>query len=146
MAKLGLFMMPLHPPARDFHTVLQENRELVKLADRLGYAEAWMGEHYTSTAEPVTSPLLFNASLIAETENIIFGSGVISLPQQHPVVVAGHAALFDHLARGRFIFGIGSGGLSSDWEIFGNLDHRAARVPFGQFQLQRPDHITAFVR
>ncbi|UUX49681.1 LLM class flavin-dependent oxidoreductase [Nisaea acidiphila] len=125
MAKLGLFMMPLHPPARDFHTVLQENRELVKLADRLGYAEAWMGEHYTSTAEPVTSPLLFNASLIDETENIIFGSGVISLPQQHPVVVAGHAALFDHLARGRFIFGIGSGGLSSDWEIFGNLDHKA---------------------
>ena len=64
MAKLGLFMMPLHPPSRDFADVLEENRQLVILADRLGYAEAWMGEHYTSTAEPVTSPLLFNASLI----------------------------------------------------------------------------------
>ncbi|MEP3068654.1 MAG: LLM class flavin-dependent oxidoreductase [Parvibaculum sp.] len=125
MAKLGLFMMPLHPPSRDFADVLEENRQLVILADRLGYAEAWMGEHYTSTAEPVASPLLFNASLIAETTQITFASGVISLPQQHPVVVAGHAALFDHLARGRFIFGIGSGGLSSDWEIFDNLDHKA---------------------
>jgi len=123
--KLGLFMMPLHPPARDLTTVLEEDRDLVKLVDRLGFSEAWMGEHYTSTAEPVTSPFMFNASLIAETKNIVFGTGVISLPQQHPVVVAGHAALFDHLSRGRMIFGIGAGGLSSDWEIFGNLDGRA---------------------
>ena len=124
MLKLGLFMMPLHPPSRPFQAVLDEDRELVVLADRLGYSEAWMGEHYTSTGEPVTSPLLFNASLIAETKAIHFGTGVISLPQQHPVVVAGHAALFDHLARGRFIFGIGAGGLSSDWEVFGNIDGR----------------------
>ena len=124
MVSLGLFLMPLHPPSRDLTTVLEEDRDLVKLADRLGYAEAWMGEHYTSTGEPVTSPLLFNASLIAETERIVFGTGVISLPQQHPVVVAGHVALFDHLSKGRTIFGIGSGGLSCDWEIFGNLDGR----------------------
>jgi len=124
MPDLGLFMMPLHPPARDLGAVLEENRDLVKLADRLGFAEAWMGEHYTSTGEPVTSPLLFNASLIAETERIKFGTGVVSLPQQHPVVVAGHAALFDQLAKGRFLFGIGAGGLSSDWEIFDNLDGR----------------------
>src|SRR3546814_19119506 len=83
-----------------------------------------MGEHYTSTGEPVTSPLLFNASLIAETERIVFATGVISLPQQPPVVVAGHVALFDHLAKGRTIFGIGSGGLFFDWEVFGHLAGR----------------------
>lgn len=124
MPDLGLFMMPLHPPSRDFATVLEEDRDLVKLADKLGFAEAWMGEHYTSTAEPVTSPLLFNASLAAETSRIKLGTGVISLPQQHPVVVAGHVALFDHLSKGRCLFGIGAGGLSSDWEIFDNLDGR----------------------
>ena len=124
MVNLGLFMMPLHPPGRDLTTVIEENRELVLLGDRLGFSEAWMGEHYTSTGEPIPSPLIFNASLIAETKQIKFGTGVVSLPQQHPAVVAGHAALFDHLAKGRFLFGIGSGGLSSDWEIFGNLDGR----------------------
>ena len=124
MVNLGLFMMPLHPPARDLTTVIEENRELVLLGDRLGFSEAWMGEHYTSTGEPIPSPLIFNASLIAETKQIKFGTGVVSLPQQHPVVVAGHAALFDHLSKGRFLFGIGSGGLSSDWEVFGNLDGR----------------------
>lgn len=122
--KLGVFQMPLHPPERDLTTVLEEDRALVLLADRLGFSEAWMGEHFASTGEPVTSPLLFNASLIAETRQIVFATGVMSLPQQHPVVVAGHVALFDHLSRGRSIFGIGSGGLSCDWEIFGNLDGR----------------------
>lgn len=124
MVNLGLFMMPLHPPSRDLSTVIDENRELVLLGDRLGFSEAWMGEHYTSTGEPIPSPLIFNASLISETKQIKFGTGVVSLPQQHPVVVAGHAALFDHLSKGRFLFGIGSGGLSSDWEVFGNLDGR----------------------
>ena len=123
--KLGVFMMPLHMPGRDLGTVLQEDQDLVVTCDALGYAEAWMGEHYTSTGEPVTSPLLFNASLIARTSTIRFGTGVISLPQQHPLVVAGHAALFDQLSGGRLILGVGSGGLSSDWEAFGNLDGAA---------------------
>ena len=125
MLKLGLFMMPLHPPSRNLTEVLEENRELVKLADRLGFSEAWMGEHYTSTAEPVTSPMMFNASLIAETEQIKFGTGVISMAQQHPAVVGGQLALFDHLSKGRCIFGIGSGGLCSDWELFDKMDGKA---------------------
>ena len=37
-------------------------------------------------------------------------TGVLNLPQQHPAVVAGFAAMFDHLAEGRFIMGIGLAG------------------------------------
>ena len=33
--KLGLIMMPLHDPRRDYATVLREDREAVILADRL---------------------------------------------------------------------------------------------------------------
>ncbi len=123
MLKLGLFMMPLHMPTRNLAEALSEDQELVVLADRLGFEEAWMGEHFASTGEPVTSPLIFNASVLSRAPNIRLGSGVISLPQQHPAVVAGHVALLDQLSGGRVIFGIGSGGLSSDWEIFDNLDH-----------------------
>ena len=121
--KLGLFMMPLHMPTRDLRAVLKDDQDLVVMADRLGFAEAWMGEHFASTSEPVTSPLIFNASVLERAPNIRLGSGVISLPQQHPAVVAGHVALLDQLSGGRVIFGIGSGGLSSDWEVFNNLDH-----------------------
>ena len=80
MLNLGLFMMPLHPADKDVSVSYEEDRQLVILADKLHFTEAWMGEHYSSTAEPVTSPLIFNASLISETTNIKFGTGVISLP------------------------------------------------------------------
>lgn len=38
------------------------------------------------------------------------------------LAVAGEAAQFDHMSAGRFIFGIGPGGLASDFELFGNTD------------------------
>jgi len=102
---------------------LSEDRGLVILADQLGFTEAWMGEHFTSLGEPVPSPLIFNASLLDAAPNIKLGTGVMCLPQQHPAVVAAHVALLDQLSRGRVLFGIGSGGLSSDWEIFDKMDH-----------------------
>ena len=122
---LGLFSMPVHKPGRNLAEALSEDRELVILADKLGFKEAWMGEHFTSRGEPVTSPLIFNASLIDAAPSINFGTGVLCLPQQHPVIIAGHVALLDQLSRGRVLFGIGSGGLASDWEVFDNMDHMA---------------------
>ena len=122
MLKLGIFMMPIHPANKNLVDCLEEDRNLVIKADKLNYSEAWMGEHYSSSGEPVPSPFIFNASLISETKQIKFGTGVISLPQQHPAIVAGHAALFDNLSKGRFLFGVGAGGLVSDWELFDNLD------------------------
>ena len=121
-------MMPLHPANKDFGVSYEEDRQLVLLADKFNYKEAWMGEHYSSTAEPVTSPLIFNASLISETKQIKFGTGVISLPQQHPAVVAGQVSLLDHLSKGRLIMGVGAGGLVSDWELFGNEDGRRRAI------------------
>lgn len=123
MLKLSLFSMPVHMPTRVLADALAEDRELVILADQLGFVEAWMGEHFTSLGEPIPSPLIFNATLLDAAPNLMLGTGVLCLPQQHPAVVAAHVALLDQLSRGRVIFGIGSGGLSSDWEIFGNMDH-----------------------
>jgi alkanesulfonate monooxygenase SsuD/methylene tetrahydromethanopterin reductase-like flavin-dependent oxidoreductase (luciferase family) len=120
--KLGTFAMPLHPASRPLVDVLAENTEKIILADQLGFAEAWIGEHFSCVTEPVCSPMMFMASLIPQTKNIKFATGVIALPNHHPAIVAGEAALFDHMAKGRFIFGIGPGGLASDMELFGVLD------------------------
>ncbi|MGH8597934.1 MAG: LLM class flavin-dependent oxidoreductase, partial [Gammaproteobacteria bacterium] len=95
--------------------------EAVVYADELGYTEAWVGEHYSAAVEQITSPLLFHANLIARTKQIKFATGVICLPQYHPAAVAGQAAMFDHLSQGRFIMGVGPGGLPSDFELFGVL-------------------------
>jgi alkanesulfonate monooxygenase SsuD/methylene tetrahydromethanopterin reductase-like flavin-dependent oxidoreductase (luciferase family) len=135
--RLGLFMMPLHPPTRDYHEVLEEDFEAVLLADQLGFDEVWIGEHFSSMTEPITSPLTFMAKAIPLTSNITFATGVLNLPQQHPAVVAGFAAMFDHMAKGRFIMGIGPGGLPSDFELF-HLEDPMAR---GKMTLEAIDII-----
>ncbi len=118
--KHSMFMMPLHPPGRDVTRTLQEDREAVILADRLGFSEAYVGEHVTDAAETVTSSMIFLASLIAETQHIKLGTGTLNLPNSHPAALAGQAAMLDHLLQGRFIMGISPGGLMSDAEVFGN--------------------------
>jgi alkanesulfonate monooxygenase SsuD/methylene tetrahydromethanopterin reductase-like flavin-dependent oxidoreductase (luciferase family) len=61
--RLGLFMMPLHPPERAMGEMLAEDTEKSLLADRLGFAELWVGEHFSATSEPIASPLMFMAAL-----------------------------------------------------------------------------------
>ncbi len=121
--QLGYFTMPLHPPERDYTQTLREDREAIVLADKLGYAEAFVGEHVTDRAETITSCLVFIASLIGETRRIKLGSGTVNLPNNHPAAVAAQVAMLDHLLAGRFLFGISPGGLRSDAEVFGNLDN-----------------------
>jgi alkanesulfonate monooxygenase SsuD/methylene tetrahydromethanopterin reductase-like flavin-dependent oxidoreductase (luciferase family) len=116
--ELGLFTMPFHHPDRDYGAILEEDQEAIVLADRLGFSEVYVGEHFSSGSERITSPLIFLATLIPRTARIRFGTGVLNLPQMHPAAVAAHVAMFDHLCRGRFILGIGPGGLVSDLELF----------------------------
>ena len=116
--KLGLFMMPLHDPKGDYTKILQQDREAILLAEKLRYEEAWVGEHYSAATEPIPDPLQFMATLIPVTASIKFGTSVLNLPQHHPAQVAGNCAMFDHLCAGRFIMGIGPGGLGSDFELF----------------------------
>jgi alkanesulfonate monooxygenase SsuD/methylene tetrahydromethanopterin reductase-like flavin-dependent oxidoreductase (luciferase family) len=122
--RLGLFMMPVHPPGRLLAETLAEDEEKSLYADRLGFDELWLGEHFSATTEPIPSPLIFMAGLISRTENLTFGTAVICLPNHHPVKVAAEVAQFDHMSRGRFMLGIGVGGLFSDFELFDNGDRK----------------------
>jgi len=119
--KLGIFMMPVHPLHRDPTVTLKEDRETVILADQLGFHDAFIGEHLTDKAENITNSLLFLATLIHSTKRIKLGTGTCNLSQQHPVLVAAQAAMFDHLSEGRFILGVSPGALPSDAESIGIL-------------------------
>jgi len=119
---LGLFMMPLHRPEKPWSRALAEDREAIVLAEKLGYSEAWVGEHFSTKAEQIPAPMMFFASLLDATSTIRLGTSVVNLPHHHPIVVAAEAALFDQLSGGRLILGIGPGGLPSDGELFGNED------------------------
>src|SRR3954464_414449 len=126
--RLGLFTMPMHPRERDPATTLQEDREAIVLADRLGFYDAFVGEHLTDPEENITSNPIFLASLLAETRTIKLATGTSNLSHSHPVLIAAHAAMFDHLAKGRFIFGVSPGALASDAEALGILEEDRNRL------------------
>ena len=119
--RLGYFTMPLHPLHRDNTELLHEDRHTIILADQLGFYDAFIGEHLTDKAENVTNSMMFLATLIFHTKNIKLGSGTSNLSHAHPTLIASQAAMFDHLAKGRFIFGISPGALASDAEALGIL-------------------------
>jgi len=120
--KLGIFMMPVHPLHRSATETLKEDRETVILADKLGFHDAFIGEHLTDKVENITNSLLFLATLIHSTQRIKLASGTCNLSQVHPALEAANAAMFDHLAEGRFILGVSPGALASDAEALGILD------------------------
>src|SRR5262245_41356169 len=120
--RLGYFTMPVHPQERNPTETLQEDREAVILADRLGFHDAFVGEHLTERTENIVSSMLFLATLVSDTTTIKLATGTSNLSQSHPVLIASHAAWLDHLARGRFIFGISAGILACDAEALGNLN------------------------
>lgn len=119
--KLSFFTMPIHPVGKPIVKSLTEDREAFLLADELGFAEGYVGEHTTDQAEIVTSCVAFLASLAYETKNIRLGTGTVNMPNSHPARVAAEVAMLDHMLEGRFNFGISPGGLMSDAEVFGNL-------------------------
>jgi len=126
--RLGYFTMPVHPLGRDWSQTLREDREAIVHADRLGFHDAFMGEHLTDACENITNSMLFLATLIHDTKTIKLATGTTNLAQMHPVLVAGNAAMFDHLAQGRFIFGISPGALTTDAEAIGILDEDRNKI------------------
>jgi limonene 1,2-monooxygenase len=87
--------------------------------DRLGYAEAWIGEHHSAGSELIASPEVFIAAAAERTTHIKLGTGVNSLPYHHPFVLADRIVMLDHLTRGRMMFGAGPGQLTSDAAMLG---------------------------
>jgi alkanesulfonate monooxygenase SsuD/methylene tetrahydromethanopterin reductase-like flavin-dependent oxidoreductase (luciferase family) len=120
--RLGYFTMPVHPMERDWTETLKEDREAIILCDKLGFHDAFMGEHLTDRCENVTNSMLFHATLISDTRQIKLATGTSNLSHMHPVLLAVNAAMFDHLAEGRFIFGVSPGALTSDAEALGILE------------------------
>jgi alkanesulfonate monooxygenase SsuD/methylene tetrahydromethanopterin reductase-like flavin-dependent oxidoreductase (luciferase family) len=116
--KLGLFMMPMHPPAKPHAAGYDTDLETLITADNLGYDEAWIGEHFTSAWENIPAPDLMIAAALQRTRNIRLGTGVNCLPNHNPAVLAHRIAQLDQMAKGRFNWGIGTGGFPGDFVLF----------------------------
>ena len=107
--------------ARAFHEAFVEVEE----AERYGFDTMWLAElHFSPFRSVLASPLVIAAGLAARTTRIKIGTAVHVLPLGNPLRTAEEAATVDHIARGRFEFGIGRSGFPRTYETFG--------VPYGQ--------------
>ena len=65
------------------------------------------------------SPLVFLSQVAARTSRIRLGTGIITLPLEHPVRVAEDTVVLDLLSGGRLEVGVGTGGTPSSFTAFG---------------------------
>jgi probable F420-dependent oxidoreductase len=111
---------------------------LARTAEANGVESLWAVEHvvipvgYKSTYPydpsgkipapenlPIPDPLLSLTYVAAVTKTIRLATGILILPQRHPLYVAKEAATLDVLSRGRAILGIGVGWLAEEFEALG---------------------------
>ena len=117
--RFGAFIAPFHQANENPTLAIERDLELVQLLDRLGYDEAWIGEHHSAGMEIIASPEIFIAAAAERTRHIRLGTGVSSLPYHQPLMLADRINMLDHLTRGRVMFGVGPGALVSDARMMG---------------------------
>ena len=54
--RFGIFLPPMHKTGVNPTLALHRDLELIEHLDRLGYAEAWIGEHHSAGSELIASP------------------------------------------------------------------------------------------
>ncbi len=115
----GIFLAPFHALEENPTLAIERDLELVQHLDRLGYHEAWIGEHHSGGFEIIAAPEVFIATAAERTRHIRLGTGVVSLPYHNPFILADRMVLLDHLTRGRAMFGMGPGALVHDAKKIG---------------------------
>ena len=107
---------------------------LARTAEEVGFESLWTVEQVVASASdpatvPISDPLLPLAYAAAITKRIRLGTGVLILPQHHPLQVAKAAATLDVLSNGRALLGVGIGWVDQEFEALGVAGkERAARV------------------
>lgn len=118
--RFGVFHPPYHmPPGRNAHLLMRRDIEFIQMLDRLGFEEAWIGEHHSCGTETIADPFMFLSHMAPLTERIKLCTGVVSLPYHNPLWIADRVAMLDHLSRGRAIIGLGPGALTTDAYMIG---------------------------
>ena len=105
-----------HEDKQNIDNVLIQAQE----AERLGFEDVWLTEHYFTGESVYNDALLFAAALAMKTEKIRIGFSVVQMPFHHPVRLATQLALLDNLSNGRIDVGVGKGTVFNEYEFIGH--------------------------
>jgi alkanesulfonate monooxygenase SsuD/methylene tetrahydromethanopterin reductase-like flavin-dependent oxidoreductase (luciferase family) len=124
--KLGYLCLSENP-SHEAGRALIRQFVLVREAERMGYDDIWLAEHHFDGQWPHAGALALLGQLMAVTTKSRVGSLAL-LPAVHdPLMLASHVATLDLMSKGRFQFGVASGGaLSQTLKAYG-LDRDTAR-------------------
>lgn len=129
--RYGMFVMPIHDPAKSLVQCIDEDLELAVECERLGFDEFWVGEHHTSSIENIVMPEIFLAKAFALTKTMRMGPAPVCVQYHHPAHVANRLAFLDHLSHGRLNVCLGPGAIPTDMEVFG-VDPKDASARVGE--------------
>src|SRR5262249_37177945 len=124
--ELSLIVRGQHPAGEDMRERLQDDLELVKRADQLGFNALVKGSHYS--AYPLQSlqqvPFLAQAAVLAPRLRLV--CGLVLLPLHKPLDIAEQLATLDIMCGGRLVFGCGIGYRDVEFGAFGLIRKQAA--------------------
>lgn len=115
--KLSLFVhMERTLPDEPQEKLYQEMIELCEIADRGGMHAIWTGEHHGMNFTIAPNPFINLADIARRTSRVRLGTGTIIAPFNHPIRLAGEAAMTDIITGGRLELGIARGAYSYEYE------------------------------
>ena len=140
--RFGVSLFPLRP---------QQLVDVALKAEELGYDSVWLGEHVITPVEsnsrypystadedshkdfhaklPFYDPYAVLSHLAALTKTLKLAVSVSIVPLHDPFHLARSVTTLDLFSNGRFLFGMGSGWLSEEFEIMGrDFETRGKRL------------------
>jgi alkanesulfonate monooxygenase SsuD/methylene tetrahydromethanopterin reductase-like flavin-dependent oxidoreductase (luciferase family) len=112
--RVGVVMLPTDP--------WPETVERARHLEGLGYDHLWTYDHLSwrrYRGRPWFAAIPWLTGLAGATSRIRLGTLVSSPNMRHPVTLAQEAVTLDHVSGGRFILGVGAGGVGFDSTVFG---------------------------
>jgi probable F420-dependent oxidoreductase len=116
---------------------------MARKAEELGFESFWCAEHpfipvHSTSRFPgsedgiipesyshFVDPFVALARASGVTKTMKLGTGIVLVPERHPLLLAKEISTLDLFSGGRFLFGIGSGWLREETAIMGgDFDHR----------------------
>jgi probable F420-dependent oxidoreductase len=120
---------------------------MARTAEQLGFESFWCAEHpfmpvHTTNRFPgsedgvipesyshFVDPFVALARASGVTTRMKLGTGIVLVPERHPLLLAKAISTLDLFSGGRFLFGIGAGWLREETQIMGgDFDHRWSQV------------------
>jgi probable F420-dependent oxidoreductase len=116
---------------------------MARKVEELGFESFWCAEHpfipvratsrFPASEDGVipesyshfVDPFVALSRASGVTSRIKLGTGIVLVPERHPLLLAKEVSTLDLFSGGRFLFGIGAGWLKEETEIMGgDFDHR----------------------